>query len=105
MCIRDSAKTERLYARVVSVKDLGHVNAWHLAAFDDSEQCFKSLVRWDIHDGHDSSHPFLARVRGREYLYLYSNYRVPANVASVRDLGAYESFTYAAGGGHAKSLE
>ena len=104
MTVRDKG-AERLVARVAAGASLGPTREWHLAVFNDARGSFDSVVRWDLHDGHDSSHPFHARVGGVEYLYLYPNYRVPATLEALRDLGRYEAFTCVAGAGRLEGKE
>jgi hypothetical protein len=79
--------------------------AWHLAVFNDRKEIFESKVRWDITEGHDSSHPFRARVNGLEYLYLYPNWRVKADLKSLADLKSYEAFTCVADDGRLRGRE
>jgi len=99
MTVPDESGNERLVARVSSQKGLAPAYAWHLAVFHDEKQVFESKVKWDITEGHDSSHPFRARVNGVEYLYLYPNWRVKADLKSLADLESYEAFTCVAGDG------
>jgi len=99
MTVPDESGHERLVARVSSQKGLAPAYAWHLAVFNDEKEVFESKVRWEITEGHDSSHPFHARVGGVEYLYLYPNLRVRAELASLSDLKSYEAFTCVAGDG------
>ncbi|PYJ83358.1 MAG: hypothetical protein DME22_15950 [Verrucomicrobia bacterium] len=56
-------------------------------------------MKWPVAEGHDSSHPFRARVNGVEYLYLYPNWRVKADLKNLADLKDYEAFTCVAGDG------
>jgi hypothetical protein len=100
--VADETGRERLVARVSSQKGLTPAHAWHLVVFNDEKEIFEPKVKWDITDGHDSSHPFRARAGGTEYLYLYPNWRVKADLASLADLKAYEAFTCVAGDGKAK---
>ncbi len=93
LTLRDDSGRERLLARLASGTGMQTTHAWHLAMFDDEKEVFKSVARWEIHDTHDSSHPFKAQVDGMDYLYLYPNYRVPAQLAALRDLTKYEAFT------------
>lgn len=97
--VPDGKGGEQLLARVAHHKDLGPALAWYLMRFDPVVGQFEILETWDTREGHDSSHPFRARVEGVEYIYLYPNYRVPADEASVRDLGRYEAFTCVVGEG------
>jgi hypothetical protein len=83
---------ERLLALVTAMKDLEYAHEWHLAAFDDEERVFRSLVRWEVHDSHESAHPFRARVDGVEYFYLFADQRVRADLASLSRREAYEAF-------------
>jgi hypothetical protein len=91
--IADATGRERLVARVSSQEGLKPAYAWHFAVWNDDKQQFDSIVKWDIHLGHDSAHPFRAKVAGQEYIYLYPNYRVRADWHSVTNLAEYESFT------------
>src|SRR5262249_44942309 len=96
---------ECLVARVAAGTGLETTRDWHLAVFNDERQEFESVVRWDIHDTHDSAHPFRARVGGIEYLYLYPNFRVRAELEALRDLQRYEAFTCIAGDGKLRGEE
>ena len=99
MTVPDESGQERLVARVSSQKGLEPAYAWHLAIFNDEKEIFESKVRWDITDGHDSAHPFRARVDGVEYYYLYPNWRVKADLKSLSELQNYEALTCVAGDG------
>ena len=99
MTVPDGTGSERLVARVSSQKGLAPAYAWHLATFNDEKGVFESKVRWEITEGHDSSHPFRARVGDIEYLYLYPNLRVRADLKGLSDLKSYEAFTCIAGDG------
>lgn len=90
---------ERLLARVAAGAGLNSTRDWRLAMFNDEKEIFESIARWDIQDTHDSSHSFRLRVDGVEYLYLYPNYRVRAELSALRDLNKYEAFTCVAGDG------
>jgi hypothetical protein len=95
----DDKGTERLVARVANVRDLGYVNDWHLMVFNDDREIFESVQRWDIHEGHDSAHPFLARVDGVSHYYIYPNWRVKADLKSLAKLSSYEALTCVSGDG------
>ena len=101
----DANGVERLVARMARHRDLGSVFDWHLMVFNDGKQEFESIVRWDIRDGHDSAHPFRARVGTNEYLYLYPNYRVQADWPNLRELKNYEAFTCVSGDGRQTDTE
>jgi len=88
MTLRDERGREQLLARVAAGTGLEQTREWHVALFDDHQQSFKSIARWDIHDTHESAHPFRARVDDRDYFYLFPNWRVPAELAALRDLDA-----------------
>jgi hypothetical protein len=103
MTVPDETGNERLIARVSSQKGLAPAYAWHLAVFNDDKELFESKVRWEITEGHDSSHPFRARAGGVEYLYLYPNWRVRADLNSLSDLKSYEAYTCVAGDGKIKT--
>jgi hypothetical protein len=104
MTVRENGP-ERLLARVAAGAGLGKTREWHLALFNDEQQVFQSIARWDIHDGHDSAHPFHARVNGVEYVYLYPNLRVRAEIAAMKELTNYEAFTCVSGDGKAHGKE
>lgn len=97
--VPDADGVERLVARVSSQKGLVLPHAWHLAIWNDARQVFESKVRWVRPDGHDAAHPFRARSGGTDYLYLYPNFRVPADLASLGDPARYEAFTCVADDG------
>jgi len=105
LTVPDDKGVDRLVARVANVRDLGHVNDWHLMLFDDQKEVFESVQRWDIHEGHDSAHPFRARVDDVEYYYLYPNWRVKADLKSLYDLKNYEALTCVAGEGKLRGKE
>jgi hypothetical protein len=73
--------------------------------FNDEKAAFESVQRWDLHDGHDSAHPFRARVDGVEYFYLYPNWRVRAELKTLYDLKNYEALTCVAGEGRLRAKE
>src|SRR5437867_1439380 len=98
MTLRGQRGREQLLARVAAGAGLDKTRAWHLAMFNEEKHVFESVVRWDIHDTHDSAHPFRARVGTNDYFYLYPNYRVAADLRSLTNLAAYESFTCLAPG-------
>jgi hypothetical protein len=92
MTLPDSNGVERLVARVARHKNLGEVYDWHLMIFNDEKQEFESVQRWDIREPHDSAHPFRARANGVDYMFLYPNYRVKAELSALYDLENYEAF-------------
>ena len=99
MTVRDEGGVERLVARVDNVKDLGHAYGWDLMVFNDKKEIFESVQRWDIQEPHVSAHPFRAQVDGKDFYYIYPDFRVPAELKALKDLGAYETFTCVAGDG------
>ena len=99
MTVHDESGQEKLVGRVAAGTGMETTRDWQLAVFNDRKEMFESLVRWDVHDGHDSSHAFHAKVKGIEYLYLYPNFRVRAELKSLRDGHSYEAFTCVAGDG------
>ncbi|HAB15300.1 MAG TPA: hypothetical protein PLX89_21925 [Verrucomicrobiota bacterium] len=105
--LRDETGAEHLLARVAAGTGMQESRDWHLALFNDRNQTFESLVRWDIHDTHDSAHPFQAREDGIAYLYLYPNLRVRAELNALRDLKNYQAFTCLSGDGkfHGKETQ
>jgi hypothetical protein len=105
MSIPDTNGVERLIARVSSQKGLAPAYAWRLAVFNDEKQIFEPRVRWEWTEGHDSAHPFRAKANGVEYLYLYPNFRVRADLKSLSDLNKYEAFTCVSGDGKVRGPE
>lgn len=105
MTVRDDGGEERLVARVSSQEGLKPAYAWHLMVFEDRASEFRKTVTWDLQDGHDSSHPFRGWVSGREYLFLYPNFRVPADLRSLANLSAYEAFTCVVGEAGAATID
>ncbi len=105
MTLRDEAGRERLLARVAAGTGLSRTRDWHLAQFHDEKQAFESIARWDIHDTHDSAHPFRARVGTNDYFYLYPNWRVRAELSALRELKSYEAFTCVADGGKLRGAD
>lgn len=99
LTVPDEQGVERLVARVANHRDLGYAHDWHLMVFNDEKAVFESVQRWEIHEGHDSAHPFRARIDGVEYYYLYPNWRVKADLKSLSDLKQYEALTCVAGDG------
>lgn len=102
MTVPDEKGRERLVARVAHHKDLGPALGWYLMVWDDDRSEFRQVRRWDRSEGHDSSHPFRVRAGGVEYLYLYPNWRVPADLASLGDEARYEAFTCVGGDGRVR---
>src|SRR5678816_2471730 len=41
LTVPDDKGVERLVARVANVRDLGHVNDWHLMVFNDNKEVFE----------------------------------------------------------------
>lgn len=103
--VPDETGADRLVARVANVRDLSYVNDWHLMLFNDQQQIFESIRRWEVHEGHDSSHPFRATVHGANYFYLYPNFRVRAELDALRDLANYEAFTCVAHDGKLRGAQ
>lgn len=103
MVLPDRSGVERLVARVSSQEGLVTPYAWHFAVFNDEKEIFESKLQWQSSDSHDAAHPFRARANGIDYLYLYPNYRVKADLDSVADAKAYEAFTCVAGDGKLRS--
>lgn len=92
MTLPDSNGVERLVARVARHKSLHEIYDWHLMIFNDEKQEFESVKRWDIQEPHDAPHPFRARANGIDYLFIYPNYRVKAELSALYDLENYEAF-------------
>jgi hypothetical protein len=92
MTLPDSNGVERLVARVARHKDLKDIHDWHLMIFNDDRQEFESVQRWDIQDPHESAHPFRKRVDGVDYIFIYPDYRVRAELSALYDLENYEAF-------------
>jgi len=99
LVVPDEHGTPRLAARVATHVDLGPAKCWHLVVFDDAKALFEPVKRWEWHEGHDSAHPFHATVDGVEYVYLFPNLRVKAELARLENLDEYEALTCVAGDG------
>lgn len=97
--VPDAQGRERLLARMAVHKDLGTVLEWRLLEFNDEKEQFQTIQRWDLHDHHESSHPFRATVHGANYFFLFPDYRVPATYEGLKNLGDHEAFTCLAGDG------
>lgn len=89
----------RLVARMANMRDLGQATDWRLLVFDDEKKVFEPVQRWELHRGHESAHPFRAREEGTNYFYIFSDFRVPAELRSLAELRRYEAFTCLAGDG------
>lgn len=105
MTVPDETGRERLVARMAHHRDLGPALGWYLMLWDDERNEFRPIQRWDQHEGHDSAHPSRVRVGGVSYLYLYPNWRVPAQLQSLKDPGRYEAFTCVGGDGRVRGAE
>ena len=97
--VQDEQGTERLVTRVANQTHLGAAESWDLLMFNDAKAVFEPLKHWELHDAHESAHPFCARVEGVEYCYLFPNWRVKADLKSIQDLMNYEALTCVAGDG------
>jgi len=97
--VRDARGTERLATRVANQAGLGDAKSWDLMMFNDEKEVFEPLKHWNVHDPHESAHPFRARVGGVEYVYLFPNWRVKADLKGLEDLKNYEALTCVAGDG------
>jgi hypothetical protein len=97
--VLDERGVERLVARMANMPGLGNATDYHLQVFNDEKEVFEPIQRWDVHDPHRSAHPFLASVDGTSFYYIYPDFRVPADMKSLADLGRYEVFTCLAGDG------
>lgn len=103
--VADDRGIERLAARLANMRDLGHAYDWRLVVFNDEKKIFESVRQWDIHDSHESAHPFTARVDGIDFHYLFPDFRVHADLKSLCDLQSYEAFTCVAGDGRLHGAE
>lgn len=101
----DEKGVERLLARVSIQDGLQEAREWHLMLFDDEKKEFEPVQRWTPHEGHDSGHPFRARVDGVEYYYIYPTWRVKNALRSFYDLSSYEAWTCIAGDGKIRGKE
>jgi hypothetical protein len=97
--VRDEQGAERLVARVANCPGLAPPLSWNLVLFNDQKQVFESFKHWDIHDDHNTAAPFKVKVNGMNYYYLFSDWRVPADLSSIADLSRYEAFNCLAGDG------
>jgi hypothetical protein len=99
LTVPDAHGVERLLARVGIMPGLGNATEWDLMIFDDAKEEFEPICRWEIHDPHQSAHPFRARVEGTNYYYIFPDFRVPADLASLSNLNQYEAFSCLGGDG------
>jgi hypothetical protein len=97
--VQDERGTQRLVTRVANQAHLGDAESWDLMVFNDEKAVFEPMKHWDIHDPHESAHPFHARADGVEYIYLFPNWRVRADWTRLVDLTNYEALTCVAGDG------
>ena len=93
MTLDDEKGRERLYCIYSRMKSLGVAYGWGVAVFNDEKEIFERVVRFDSPKGHRSAHPFRATVDGREYVYIFPNYRVKANLTSLKDLSSHEAYS------------
>lgn len=63
-----------------------------LVEFNDSKGEFEVVAKRPLRH-HYSSHPFYAKVNGKNYLYLFPVQRIPANWKSILDASTWESYT------------
>jgi hypothetical protein len=103
--VPDETGIERLVASVAHVKELGYAFAWYLMMFDDERGVFTPVRRWEVHDPHQSAHPFRARVGTAGYCYWFPELRVRADLRSLTDLANYEAFTCVVGDGRWRGPE
>jgi hypothetical protein len=97
--VSDQRGNERLIARMANVPGLADATDWHLLMFNDEKEVFESIRDWEIHLGHESAHPFRARSDGITHYYIFTDYRVPADLESLGELERYEAFTCISGDG------
>lgn len=97
--VPDERGRERLVARMATMSGLDEATNWYLLVFNDEKEVFEPIQRWDLTRGHESAHPFRARVDGTNYFYIFSDFRVPADLRSLTELKSYETFTCLAGDG------
>ncbi len=99
---------ELLVAQYEIIKTLGEVTERGLVAFDDKEQVFQKLHRFEINNPlYPRGHPFKAIKREeptQDYFYFslphpkpYPNVRVKANLTDLLDPNNYEVFTCLSG--------
>jgi len=103
--VPDKNGKERLLARVAIHKDIHSVLEWRLLEFNDEKEQFETIQRWDLHDHHESAHPFRASVHGTNYFFLFPDYRIPATYEGFKNLGDYEAFTCLKGDGKWQNSE
>jgi hypothetical protein len=103
--LRDESGAEQLLARMANHRDLGHVLGWHLLKFNDEREEFEPVKSWAILESHDSAHPFRARSGGVDYLHIYPDLRVRAELAVITEWTNYEAFTCIADSGKRSGAE
>ncbi|MGC8743138.1 MAG: hypothetical protein ACP5T0_04595 [Verrucomicrobiia bacterium] len=94
MVLKNPDGGETLLARYAAVKDLGHINEFGLAVFNDKQEVFEKILTFPTKEGfHKSAHPALINFKGEKYYYIFPTLRVKARIESIKDLNKYENFT------------
>jgi len=94
MVLANSNGKETLLARYAAIKDLGHINEFGLAIYNDEKEVFERAVVYPTKNGyHKSSHPILINNGNEPYYYLFPTLRIKAQIESIKELNEYENFT------------
>jgi hypothetical protein len=99
LTLPDDHGGERLVAHVANHTNVGAAQSWDLLIFNDEKRVFEPLQHWDVREGADCFHSFRGFADGVDYFYLFPNWRVQADLKSLRDLASYEALTCVAGRG------
>jgi len=91
--VKDEQGRERLLATYTIQQAKTKPFESGIVAFDDAAGEFRVIARFPPRPRHTSSHPFVTRVDGKDYLYLYPVQRVPFEWKAILDPGRYESYT------------
>ncbi len=97
MVVPDEKGVERLVGTFSKIRKLGETVGRQLAVYDDAADKFVFLADVPLDAPlYPRGHPFRRTVDGIHYVYFGESFpvlRVKADLAHVRDLGAYEAFT------------
>ncbi len=97
MTVEGGAGKQCLLAKYVRMKSLGETYERGLAMFNDEEEVFEPIKRFDLAAPlYPRSHAVLVRTGATEYFYFPApipNVRVRANLGDIKVPAAYEAFT------------
>jgi len=102
MLLLDGNGEERLYCVVTRLRKLNDVINRTLCVFDDSSQRYEPVSTFKSHELYPRGHPLLVEREGTRYYYFgkpIPDIRVKADLKSVLDSAAYETYTCLPAGG------